>query len=243
MPTPPLPERPVPTVAAVLAALEAAGVPDRAGFSAGYAPSAMRHLGVPVPALRAVLKPVIGVLRKGPGLAVPLAFALHGSGVFEGRQAGFEILAALPKVRRGLGRAEVVALAEGNDNWCSVDTYATCLSGPAWREGTLPDEQIATWSASADRWLRRTALVSTVALNMKSRGGVGDTPRTLAVCQRHVADGDDMVAKGLSWALRELAERDPTAVSAFLAERRVPARVLREVRSKLETGRKARPRC
>jgi 3-methyladenine DNA glycosylase AlkD len=49
-----------------------------------------------------------------------------------------------------------------------------------------------------------------------------------------------MVVKALSWALRELAKKDPQLVAAYLAKREaeLPARVLREVRNKLLTGRK-----
>jgi len=51
-----------------------------------------------------------------------------------------------------------------------------------------------------------------------------------------------MVVKALSWALRELSKRDADCVKAFLRteDLRLAARVRREVRSKLETGRKAR---
>jgi hypothetical protein len=46
------------------------------------------------------------------------------------------------------------------------------------------------------------------------------------------------------WALRELVVRDPGAVRGFLAAHDgvLAARVRREVRSKLETGRKVPPR-
>ena len=49
-----------------------------------------------------------------------------------------------------------------------------------------------------------------------------------------------MVVKALSWALRELAVRDPEAVRAFLQEQGdgLAARIRREVRAKLDTGRK-----
>jgi 3-methyladenine DNA glycosylase AlkD len=49
-----------------------------------------------------------------------------------------------------------------------------------------------------------------------------------------------MVVKACSWALRELAARDPDAVRAFLTEQEavLAPRVLREVRNKLEKGRK-----
>jgi len=47
-----------------------------------------------------------------------------------------------------------------------------------------------------------------------------------------------MVAKAMSWALRELAVHDPDAVREFLNEHGhvLAARVKREVRNKLTTG-------
>jgi 3-methyladenine DNA glycosylase AlkD len=47
-----------------------------------------------------------------------------------------------------------------------------------------------------------------------------------------------MVVKALSWALRELAKRDPSAVREFVRENeaRLAPRLLREVRNKLNTG-------
>jgi 3-methyladenine DNA glycosylase AlkD len=134
-------------------------------------------------------------------------------------------------------------LACGLDSWDSVDGFGRILSGPAWARGLISDDLIDRWSAADDRWLRRAALVSTVALNMPADGGVGDTPRTLAVCARLSDDRDDMVVKALSWALRALARWDPNAVAEFLANHdgRLAARVKREVTSKLRTGRKSRP--
>ena len=94
------------------------------------------------------------------------------------------------------------------------------------------------WATSADRWWRHAAIVSTVALNNKARGGHGDAQRTLGLCLVVIDDRDDMVVKAVSWALRELAKRDPAAVVNFLSahEARLAARVKREVRNKLTTG-------
>ena len=81
-------------------------------------------------------------------------------------------------------------------------------------------------------------LVSTVGLNVRSRGGCGDVPRTLGVCWLLVDDYDDMVVKAMSWALRELVKHDPDAVREFLSEHEdvLAARVKREVMNKLTTG-------
>ncbi len=102
----------------------------------------------------------------------------------------------------------------------------------------MSDDLIARWARAPDRCWRRAALVSTVALNVRSRGGRGDVPRTPAVCRLLVNDHDDMVVKALSWALRELVVHDTRAVDAFLKEHAniLAARVKREVRNKLTTG-------
>jgi 3-methyladenine DNA glycosylase AlkD len=143
--------------------------------------------------------------------------------------------------RAALGRLRAVDLrrfGRGLDSWGAVDTFACYLAGPAWRERQVADSLIYRWARSPDRWWRRTALVCTVPLNNKARGGRGDTARTLAVCRLLVADRDDMVSKALSWALRELAKRDAPAARAFLDEYAdsLAARIIREVRNKLATG-------
>jgi len=137
-----------------------------------------------------------------------------------------------------LDAAKLEELGQGINSWWTVDSFARNLSGPAWLSGQINDDVIHRWAESDDLWWRRAALVSTVALNTRSYGGYGDTPRTLAVCRKLVGDHEDMVVKGLSWALRELVFHDPEAVRSFLAayDDQLAARVKREVRNKLETG-------
>jgi 3-methyladenine DNA glycosylase AlkD len=127
-------------------------------------------------------------------------------------------------------------------SWGDVDAFSTLIAGPAWLAGHLPDEAIHDWAGSSSRWWRRAALVSTTGLNVPNRGGPGDTDRTLAVCQRLVRDRDDMVVKALSWALRELARHDPSAVAGFVDKHStdIARRVRREVMNKLTTGVKSR---
>lgn len=129
-------------------------------------------------------------------------------------------------------------LGRGIDSWWTVDAFARTLAGPAWLKGQVPDELIHKWARSKDRWWRRAALVSTVALNVRSHGGMGGVPRTLSVCRLLVDDHDDMVVKAMSWALRELVVHDPGAVCEFLSEHEdvLASRAKREVRNKLKTG-------
>ncbi len=139
---------------------------------------------------------------------------------------------------RSLSERELELFGRGIASWDAVDTFACYLAGPAWRERQVPDALIERWAHSPDRWWRRAALVSTVPLNLKARGGHGDTARTLLICRLLIADRDDMVVKAMSWALRELSRHDPQVVRVFLAEYegRFAARVVREVQHKLTTG-------
>ncbi len=142
-----------------------------------------------------------------------------------------------PTLRR-LDAATIESLGQGIADWASVDVFGGYVAGPAWVNRQISDQDVHRWARSTDRWWRRTALVATTGLNTKARGGYGDAPRTLAVCQILTDDRDDMVVKALSWALRVLTPHDPTAVQHFLTtnEGRLAARVKRETRNKLTTG-------
>ena len=94
---------------------------------------------------------------------------------------------------QSIGEAELEEFGRGINSWGSVDSFARTLAGPAWLNGQVPDELIHKWARSEDRWWRRAALVSTVALNVRSHGGMGDVTRTLEVCRMLVNDHDDMV--------------------------------------------------
>jgi 3-methyladenine DNA glycosylase AlkD len=154
------------------------------------------------------------------------------------RAVPYELIQDHQAAFQSIGETELEELGQGINSWWSVDAFARTLSGPAWLKGQVPDELIHKWAHSQDRWWRRAALVSTVALNMRSHGGNGDLSRTLAVCRLLVDDHEDMVAKAMSWALRELIVHDPEAVREFLGayEDVLAARVKREVRNKLATG-------
>ena len=154
------------------------------------------------------------------------------------RWLGYELIRHHRAAFTSLDDQTLDRLSAGLDSWDVVDAFARILSGPSWAHGLATDTLIDGWSNADDRWRRRAALVSTVALNTPSDGGSGDPRRTLALCRRLAADRDDMVVKALSWALRALAIRDPTAVRDFLSaeDTQLAARVKREVRHKLDTG-------
>lgn len=78
------------------------------------------------------------------------------------------------------------------NSWSSVDCFSRTLSGPAWLEGMISVNTIRDWALSEDHWWRRAALVSTVALNVRTHGGTGDVTQTLAICEMLIEDRDEV---------------------------------------------------
>ncbi|MGA1792343.1 MAG: DNA alkylation repair protein [Thermoplasmatota archaeon] len=214
---------------------------ERLEWSKGYYPSSFEILGVKVPDLRNVRKE-LGRKLKGrpPSDIVRISKKLVDTEIFECQQVAYELLDSNKKALLSLTASDLEDLRKGLDNWVSVDTYSGWLAGVAWRDGRLTDDVIEKWARSDNRWERRTAVVCTIALNQKARGGTGDVDRTLWVCGMVAADRDDMVEKALSWALRELSKMEKEPVIKFMEKHDsvLPKRVKREVSTKLRTGKK-----
>jgi 3-methyladenine DNA glycosylase AlkD len=175
-----------------------------------------------------------------PATLLRFVRSLLKHGTWAERVVAWEVLAGHEARTRVTDRL-AAEMARGLSDWASIDLYGVTVLGQAWRDGYVSDATIHSWARSSDRWLRRLALVATVPLNIRSRGGEGNARRTLRVCRMLLDDRDDMVVKAMSWALRELAKRDPKVVEAFLRKEsdRLAPRVRREVWSKLRTGLKS----
>jgi len=191
--------------------------------------------------IRALRREYSKHLAKSPGrFVVKVALRILSNNTTAHRFVAYELVNKHPQALESLTQRDIQQFGRGINSWGSVDMFGCYLAGPAWREHQLSERVIHRWARSKDQWWRRAALVSTVPLNNKARGGKGDPIRTLEICELLVADRDDMVVKALSWALRELSKRDPVAVRQFLIRNRarLAARVIREVSNKLSTGRK-----
>ena len=204
-------------------------------------PTSMRVLGLKAAELRTVLadwREKLSSFDEPHWIA--LSLELVNANILEAQIGAFEFLSKNKKALNALSFDQIMALGVHLDNWASVDTYCVYIAGYCWRTGQLEDTTIEQWTRSADRWVRRAALVSTVPLNLRSRGGTGEVARTLRICDILAGDKEDMVVKALSWALRELSKTDRLAVIKFMEANanRLHPRVKREVGTKLRTGKK-----
>lgn len=225
----------------ILEALEDLSSPERVKKSAYYFPTAQRVIGVSNPDIKAVIK-ALRNRHKGwsEGEWISLSKELVSTGVFECQVVAYELIGRDKKLLNALTYEDLMCLAENLDNWASVDHFTVGIYGVLWGKGVVKDRHVEKLLRSENHWERRIAVVATVALNLKSRGGQGDSHRTVAVCERVVDERHPMIWKALSWALRELSKRDRTAVEDFLEKYgdRLSRQVVREVSHKLEYGTK-----
>jgi 3-methyladenine DNA glycosylase AlkD len=192
-----------------------------------------------VPVLRAIRKRISRqITRLDRSVVIEAALTLIANGRVH-RFVPYELVQYHPATMKTITGQEIQQLASGMASWSEVDSFGCSISGPAWAAERINDSKIKTWAKSPDRWLRRAALVSTLALNGRPPAQES-TRRTLEICGMLVGDRDDMVVKALSWALRRLGMQDPTAARSFVDQNqaRLASRIMREVNRKLETGRK-----
>jgi len=225
----------------IIEVLEDLGTPERIEQSKYYFPTSMRVAGVTNPDIKAVIKEFRKRYREWTEREwIALCKALVTKGIFEAQVFAFEMIGRDKKLLAALEYGDLKELGLNLDNWASVDHYSVGIFGVLWARGVVKDHHIDQLLQSDNHWERRVAVVATVALNLKSRGGTGDTARTLSVCERVVDDHQDMIQKALSWALRELSKSDRDAVVDFMERygNRLAKRVVREVNHKLEFGTK-----
>ena len=209
-----------------------------------------RYLGTP----RGVLGVRAGDLRKlaqetaklhptWPDAAwLALFDLLYAGDLFEQRSLAGLLLGALHPLRRRLELARLRAWLAGLAGWAEVDT--TCQS--AWTNS----EVLARWpewdvfldelSRAENVSLRRASLVLLIA-PLRHSADPRLTARALANVRRLQPERDRMITKAASWVLRSLIAEQPDTVRAYLDEHTgaLHTTVVREVRKKLETGRKS----
>ncbi len=225
----------------IIETLEEMSTPKRQEMSRHSFPTSQRVIGVSNPQMKEVIKAVKARFESWENDQwIALCKSLVLENVFECQIIAYEMIAREKKLLNSLVYDDLLALWRNLDNWASVDHFTVGIFGVLWGKGVVKDHHIDSLLHSDKIWDRRVAVVSTVALNLRSRGGKGDTPRTLAVCERVVDERQPMIWKALSWALRELSKRDPEAVWDFLEEyeSRMSKQAVREITHKLEFGTK-----
>ncbi len=98
-------------------------------------------------------------------------------------------------------------------NWANCDGVASWLIAAAVANEPGLIARLPAWTRSPNRWKRRAAIVSLLQEAKQGR----HTREVLRMAALLLADGDDMVRKGVGWVLKEAYPKRPREVVDFLA--------------------------
>jgi 3-methyladenine DNA glycosylase AlkD len=192
---------------------EAAREPDRAIRAAAYMRDQFAFLGFPAPTLRALSRSVVaGLPKPSEDDLRTVVLACWGLAEREYQYFACDWLRTHVAVP-GPGFIDTArTLITTKSWWDTVDPLATrFVGGLVQRHRELADKMDA-WSADADMWLVRTAI-----LHQLNYGAQTDTGRLFGYCTRQAGHRDFFVRKAIGWALRQYARTDPDAVRAYVA--------------------------
>lgn len=205
-------------VDAVRTALRAAADPAAAEPMRAYMKSVMPFLGAPKPARTAALKPVFAAhrLQDDDGWRATVQELWDGAEFREERYAAITLAQLKPYAAyatrpRALGLYDHLIVTGAW--WDLVDELAIRSVGPVLRAHPADVTPVVRrWAHDADRWRRRAAVICQIG----SKAGT-DVDLLAEAIEANVHDKDFFLRKGIGWALREQAKRDPGWVRAFVA--------------------------
>jgi 3-methyladenine DNA glycosylase AlkD len=210
--------------------------PARAQAEQQYLKSTLQHLGVPVPAVRRLVR---GMVQRNPVLTsddvFDLADALWQRPVHEMRLATVELLVAAPGAVDATRLPWLEQHLRECRTWALLDTLAgTVVAELAARDrrGTLP--VLDRWVLDPDMWLRRASVLGLRSLLRRDR----ELERFFHYAELLLPEHEFYIRKVVGWVLREVAQRHPREVSAWLREHmdRMNLVTLREPLRKLPDG-------
>ncbi len=113
--------------------------------------------------------------------------------------------AFLPRVRRWLDKNRL-------DNWALVDVFCPYALGTMIDSCPEIAEEMASWTKSPNRWVRRASIVAFI--NLARRGRFLDA--AYKVARLMLKTDDDLLQKANGWMLREAGKTDAGRLEAFL---------------------------
>ena len=99
------------------------------------------------------------------------------------------------------------------NNWDLVDRAAPYVIGSYLFDFDKSRKILYKLAISKDTWERRTAIVSTLYFI-----GKGDVDDAFKIAEILLKDDQDLIHKGIGWALRYAGDKDPQRLLSFLDE-------------------------
>ncbi|NHC44424.1 DNA alkylation repair protein [Motilibacter aurantiacus] len=201
-------------------ALRARGDAVRAQQDRAYLKSDMEHLGVPLPAMRALVKAYV---KAHPELShdelVTLARELWRPPVHEFRTVGALLLEARAEVLSAADAGLVEELVRRSGTWALVDVLAASVAGRVMVRDRALEPSLRAWGADEDMWVRRLGILGFLRA-LRTDAFAACFPVFGEVVDPVLEDRRFFVRKAIGWVLREVSKDHPDEVYEWALGRR-----------------------
>ncbi|MDQ1833591.1 DNA alkylation repair protein [Massilia scottii] len=186
--------------------------PARAAAMSAYMREQFAFYGIPTPARRAALKPLVrGLKGVDAGVLLGAAAALWREPQRELQYAAIDLLAAHVKRLDGGHIEALLALARQASWWDTVDALAVVIGTVVRADRLLRQPLMDEAVRHADLWTRRVAMLHQLGWRADT-----DPGRLFGYAERLAHEEDFFIRKAIGWGLRDYARHDPKAVHDFL---------------------------
>ncbi|MFJ9683659.1 DNA alkylation repair protein [Streptomyces sp. NPDC101194] len=228
----PSPTPPAPVLAAQLrTALEDNAVPGRAEGEKAYLKSPLEHIGVPLPAMRTVVR---NFLHRHPGLdrdtLLELSQKLWTPPVHESRSCAALLLQSSTDLLEPQDTAYLEQLLRESQTWAHVDLIAPKVAGTLLLRLPQTADDYLRWSRDEHQWVRRGGILSYLPALRDPGEFPHYFPGFSELAAPLLTDSRFFVRKALGWTLREGAKHHPQQITDWLLQRlpKVSGLTLRE---------------
>ncbi|BDC52663.1 hypothetical protein F183_A49780 [Bryobacterales bacterium F-183] len=181
-----------------------------------YMRSLFPFVGLQKPKQSAALKPVLVAAKPfvDEQFLIAASKALYQKQEREFHYAALLTLIHFEKKLSVASLGHVRWLVETHSWWDTVDTLAThVVGGLVLRYPKKLQPEMDEWSADANFWIRRCAILHQLSYKTKT-----DAERLFAYCAANARDEEFFIRKAIGWALRQYSRTDARAVAQFVHE-------------------------
>lgn len=197
---------------------------EDANYKAGIArvvPGALKTYGVRVPDLRAIAKAIGKQYKKQTDDLIGLSVDLWKQKSREHRLIALFVLAGLRSISTATRWELGVRFLPDISDWEICDQMCHALTGAALAEDPRYMDELESWIADENLWVRRVAIVSTILLrraNYPHAAAQDLDRRALEMCARLLDDDEHYIRKAVDWAVREVIKRHEGVAYGWMLE-------------------------
>lgn len=186
--------------------------PAQAARMSAYMRDQFAFHGIPTPARRAAIGPLVRSLKGADaGVLLDAAGELWRAPQRECQYAAIDLLAANVKQLDDGHIDALLALARQASWWDTVDALAVLIGTVVRADKPQRQRRMDEAIRDADLWIRRVAMLHQLGWRADT-----DRERLFAYATQLAHEDDFFIRKAIGWALRDYARHDPDAVRGFL---------------------------